>query len=165
VGKILLLADNDRRCGAEAYRRNADGSDVAFLTSLEFYSRAHAREAYSADCRYYTFVQSASSGQKQIFYRDALYGTEQSMTRFGVGNAWDPRWSPTADVVVLVANESRNDELWLVRKGEWPAVQLTQNEWAWDKHPSWSPDGTQIIFMSNRSSFGSWMPMAAASGN
>ena len=151
VGKILFLADNDGRRGPEAYLMNADGSDVALLTALEFYNRAQAREAYSADRRYHTFVQSAGSGQKQIFYRDTVYGTEQSMTRFGVGNAWDPRWSPTADVVVLVANESRNDELWLVRKDEWPAVQLTQNEWAWDKHPSWSPDGTQIVFMSNRS--------------
>jgi hypothetical protein len=41
-----------------------------------------------------------------------------TFTRFGAGHAWDPRRSPTAEVVVLVANESRNDEVWLVRKGE-----------------------------------------------
>jgi hypothetical protein len=28
-------------------------------------------------------------------------------------------------MIVLVTNESRNNEIWLVRKGEWPAVQLT----------------------------------------
>jgi len=34
---------------------------------------------------------------------------------------------------------------------EWPAVQLTANDWPWDKHPSWSPDGAPIVLLSNRS--------------
>ncbi len=28
--------------------------------------------------------------------------------------------------------------------------RLTFNSWEWDKHPTWSPDGSQIIFYSNR---------------
>ena len=30
--------------------------------------------------------------------------------------------------------------------------QLTDNTYEWDKSPSWSPDGTQIVFGSNRES-------------
>jgi hypothetical protein len=165
VGKLLFLADNDGRRGAEAYVMNPDGSAVALLTSLEFYNRARDREHDSADRRYRTLVKTAGNGQRQVVYQDSLYGSEQLLTRFGAGNAWDPRWSPTADVIVLVANESRNDELWLVRRGEWPAVQLTKNEWAWDKHPSWSPDGSQIVFMSNRSGSQQLWLMDAAGGN
>jgi len=28
--------------------------------------------------------------------------------------------------------------------------RLKFNRWAWDKHPSWSSDGSQIVFWSNR---------------
>ena len=30
--------------------------------------------------------------------------------------------------------------------------RLTTNTWEWDKHPSWSGDGRQIVFYSNRDS-------------
>jgi Tol biopolymer transport system component len=30
--------------------------------------------------------------------------------------------------------------------------RLTENDKAWDKHPSFSPDGSQIVFWSNRES-------------
>ena len=32
------------------------------------------------------------------------------------------------------------------------AERLTVNGWEWDKHPTWSPDGSQIVFYSNRES-------------
>ncbi len=54
------------------------------------------------------------------------------------------------DVIAFVASESGNDEIWLVQPNGWPAAQATQNEWEWDHHPSFSPDGSQIVFSSNR---------------
>ena len=29
-------------------------------------------------------------------------------------------------------------------------TRLTFNDWEWDKHPTWSPDGAKIAFWSNR---------------
>jgi TolB protein len=89
----------------------------------------------------------------QIYYDDAEYGsTGHQLTYFGAGTAWAPAWSPTRDSVVLVSSETRNDEIWIVDRNTWPGIQLTKNEWEWDLSPSFSPNGSEIVFASNRGS-------------
>ena len=107
--------------------------------------------------RYYAYGQRAGGGEAtnsgliQLFYKDTLYPDARiQLTFFGTGVAWGPAWSPTEDKVVFVSSESRNDEIWIIERDVWPPIQLTHNDWEWDHHPSFSPDGTEIVFMSNR---------------
>lgn len=118
-----------------------------------------------------------------IFYYDALYEVEEQISRFNpsligfpigwatgincrtvheelvgphcLGLAYDPAWSPTAEKIAFVSNDSGNDEIWVVNRDGGDARQLTRDDhnW-WDKHPSWSPDGSQIVFWSNRTGNG-----------
>ena len=156
VGKILFLSDyvsgNPRR--PDAFMINPDGSGLMLLTGRDLYDRAAARDAYSADRRYYahSLKEQAGSRDIQIFYDDAALATKKQLTYFGTGVAWDPAWSPTDDLVAFVSNESKNDEIWVGRIENWPAIKLTTNTFEWDKSPSFSPDGEQIVFMSNRDS-------------
>lgn len=154
VGKILFLSDvlSGAPSRPDAFMMNPDGSGLAKLTSREFYDRAKAREAWSPDRRYRAFAETEQGGSKrtQIFYNDAEYGTVKQLTYYGVGVAWDPAWSPVEDLAAFVATESNGDEIWIAQIGQNPATRLTFNTWEWDKSPSFSPDGQQILFMSNR---------------
>ena len=154
-GKILFLSDMfGTTARPNAFMINPDGTGLALLTGREFHTRAKARDAYSADKRFYAFAQRADGpgkgGLVQVFYNDAEYGSTDQLTFFGAGTAWAPVWSPRDQSVALVSNESRNDEIWLVRPNEWPPRKLTENDWEWDKSPSFSPDSSQIVFESNR---------------
>jgi Tol biopolymer transport system component len=66
--------------------------------------------------------------------------------------SYDPAWSPLGDRLAFVSTESGNDDIYVVGTDGQGMVRLTVNPWEWDKHPSWSPDGTQIVFWSNRGS-------------
>ncbi len=118
-----------------------------------------------------------------IFYYDAFYEVEEQLTRFNpsligvykvgttrsfscqtsleaperecLGMAYQPVWSPTAEQIAFVSNDSGNDEIWVINRDGTGARQLTRDDYSWwDKHPSWSPDGSKIVFWSNRT--GNW---------
>jgi hypothetical protein len=158
-GKIVFLTNfrgNPR--APNAMVMNPDGTDVALLTTNLFYNQAAARDNFSADGRYRVYSlregggTANNAGLTQLFYDDAFYNsTGHQLTYFGTGVAWSPAWSPTSETIALVSSESANDEIWVVKRGEWPPLQLTKNDWAWDHHPSFSPDGSEIVFSSNRS--------------
>jgi hypothetical protein len=136
---------------------NPDGTGVGLLTTNYFHSIVAGRDAYSADSRYrvYSLREAGgtahNSGLIQLFYDDDFYdSTQHQLTYFGAGVAWSPAWSPTSETIALVSSESGNDEIWVAQRGQWPPTQLTKNDWEWDHHPSFSPDGSQIVFASNR---------------
>ena len=152
LGSRILFRSNMGSDGkTRTYVMNPDGSGMGQLTADWPYLIAEARDAFSADRSQRAFALRDAMGQIQIFTADAPNGQPAQTTWFGAGIAWAPAWSPAGDRIAFVSNESKNDEIWVVDRGSWPATQLTKNTWEWDKHPSWSPDGRQIIFSSNRS--------------
>jgi len=169
VGKILFLSDlrtgNPNR--PDAYVMNPDGTGVARLTSRDFYDRAKQRDAYSVDKHFFAYSKREQGGKQriQVFYDNVDDGYAKQLTYFGSGVAWDAVWSPVEDLVAFVSNESGNDEIWVARPNQWPAEQLTHNDWEWDHSPSFSPDGSQIVFSSNRGSGRQQIWIMSANGN
>ncbi len=160
IGKIAFKSD--RTGQEEIYVINPDGSGLALLSDRWPYELARQADAYSADGRFRVFTKEAlrynPEGRRTdapaLYWYDALYEAEKQLTFFGTGLAYDGAWSPTAEQIAFVSNDSQSDEIWVVNRDGSGLQQLTRNEWEWDKHPSWSPDGRQIVFWSNRS--GTW---------
>jgi dipeptidyl aminopeptidase/acylaminoacyl peptidase len=162
AGKVLFYSDRSGQ--PQLYALDPANGQLSWVTQDWPYALARSRDALSADGRYTAFVQNVSvsefnelyrtydtTTEPQVFVRDNQYNTAQQLTH-GNRMSYDASMSPNADRVVYVSVEPGNDEIFVANRDGSNAQRLTSNTWEWDKHPSWSPDGQQIVFWSNRDS-------------
>jgi hypothetical protein len=181
LGKIAFKSD--RTGQEEIYVINPDGTGLALLTNRWPYNVARFAESFSVDGRYRVFTKNATrfgeaeerlgvaSGPNSVpalFWYDVLYKQEEQLTHFGQGIAYDAVWSPTAEQIAFVSNDSGDNEIWIVYRDGSDLRRLTETNEAFNAreigkdtflpelngHPSWSPDGKQIVFWSNRTGHG-----------
>jgi hypothetical protein len=169
LGKIMFLSN--RSGGPQplseplVYVVDPDGSNLAVLTDYTFYNTALARDTFSTDQQYRAFVQEFETGPA-IFYFDYHDNLVKPTTFFAEGQeAWDPVWSPTKEQIAFVSNANGEDEIWIALRDGSGLRQLTKPNETFNAQdvgkgaftaevngrPSWSPDGSQIVFWSNRS--------------
>jgi hypothetical protein len=161
-GKILFYSD--RFGGATLMIMNPDGSDVSVWAADAgewLYQRTKSGADVSPDGRFRVIV---SDNQLDMFPDHKLehvelfvvpladQGKPESITRRDELKAmsYDAVWSPTDARIAFVSAGPGNDEIFTIRPDGSELTRLTVNQWEWDKHPSWSPDGSQIVFWSNR---------------
>jgi hypothetical protein len=151
-GKILFYSDRNGR--NDLMVMDGDGSNVALWTGGApdwIYAKAVELEDYAPDGSRRAVVSSEQITNLQLWSLNLATGERTQLTYFNEV-AYDPAWSPRGNPIAFVSPESGNDEIYLINGDGSGLTQLTFNEWEWDKHPSWSPDGTQIVFWSNRES-------------
>ncbi len=127
---------------------NGDGSNqMPMCNPNRYYSALGLRshEYCSKDGLYCVEVR-----HHDVYVEDREYGSGWHQIVSNDNIDWDPRIHPEGYWVVFVTNRNGNDELWLISREVTGERRLTINDWQWDKHPSWSPDGNRIVFYSNR---------------
>jgi len=156
-GKIAFYSDNPDKPGI--WVMDPTGKHRHFYGSsnqirLKFDSMfAHYR--LSPDGAYRAYVTKGPNDKNpQIYIQGQVnqYGTAPTweVTKDFSRVCYDPMWSPDGAKLVFVSEERGSDDVWVINIDGSNAVDLTPNNWEWDKHPSWSPDGRHIVFWSNR---------------
>ena len=152
VGKIGFRA---RLIGSSTrtYVVNPDGSELAYLTVPWCYP-AMLQLDCEAPRQGARVVQDRGRHGLDLFLLQAD-GRRDQLTFVGEGEAYDPAWSPWGDRIVFASNQQGDDDIFCVVFGDPKAPnprteQLTPtDDWQSEKHPSYSPDGTQVVYYSN----------------
>ena len=146
-GKILFRTD--RSGGAvELYRMDADGSNQLPLEreAWSLYTQLQAEQPFSPDKRKQIVVRG--EGQLDLWRADLDTHEELRITSTGKPE-YDPAWSPVDNQVAYVSEETGNGDIYVLNLDGSAVTRLTDNVDDFDKHPTWSPDGTRIAFWSD----------------
>jgi hypothetical protein len=150
VGKILFYSDRDG--GPQLFALDPANGRLAYVTQPWPYILAMATEPIAPDGKTTVVVQDRTDTVERqpgcFVNHDDGRGPQLLIHDKGV--CYDPVWSPKGDRIALVDTEAGNDEIYVINPDGNGLQRLTVNNWEWDKHPSWSPDGSQIVFWSNR---------------
>ena len=154
-GKIIFFSD---RSGgyAQMYKMNADGSNPELCYCSDLLQDIVKNEVTSPDKQQFLYVATVGgtrSGDIQIWRHNNRDNTDEPVTGGAPGFPgvdYNPVWSPDSRHVAFVTEINRYDEIYLYDFVENSNVRLTTSTLEWYKHPSFSPDGSQITYWSNK---------------
>jgi Tol biopolymer transport system component len=141
LGKILFMSNRDN--SPRLMMLDPATGRAAFITQDWPARKGEQIASRSPDGRFELFVQPDARGVRQVFVQDLSSGTWQQLTST-TGPSHDPAWSPLGDRIVLVTQEAGRSEIFTIALDGSDARRLTTNARA--AHPSWSSDGTEILF-------------------
>jgi len=118
----------------DVYTIRPDGSGLKRVT--EFGTSSGPR--WSPDGRTITFGRSGSTEEVGVWF---AHLSDSTFTRFGwVASPAD--WSPEGERIAY----QNEDELWIADTSRTDSTQLTDNGYAANRHPAWSPNGEWVAW-------------------
>ena len=147
--KIVFKTNRSGR--EETFALDPNSGELFRVNEPWVHEMAYETLALSPDGTKRAIVKADPNRTLQIQIRDLNYSGEQQITTLK-NISYDPAWSPLGDKIAFVSKDSGHDEIYVVTADGSTLQKLTSRHNSWDKHPSFSPDGSQIVFFSNRDS-------------
>jgi Tol biopolymer transport system component len=141
TGRIVFESDRDGNF--EIYSMNADGTDLARLTTDP---ESDTTPSWTADGQRIAFT-SFRDGNGQIYVMNADGSGEVRLSR-NTFNDMDPAWSPDNARIAFVTDRNGGSEIWTMNADGTEQTRLTYVSFEQARLPSWTPDGTRIAFES-----------------
>lgn len=146
-GRIVFKSDMHGQ--SRVYAADPDGTNVQYLVDADWYYELVENRHLSKDGEYIVYQKRSSHGL-DLFLRPVSGHWFKQLTFVGRGEVYDFAWSPDGNAVAYASNESGNDEIRVVRRmfngNPWSGPLTNTEERVLDKHPWYSPDGSQIVF-------------------
>ncbi len=121
------------------------------------YDDARQAQTFSPDKRFEAYVGSdPNAGRPQIFVLDHSTNTVKMVTRFGSGVSYAPAFAPDGYRIAFVSQAEGPDNIYSVTRDGTDLQPLTRlpgqgwSSWEWIKFLTWSADGKQLAFWSNK---------------
>jgi len=104
--------------------------------------------SWSPDGKRIAFAAKSSTGDR-LYVVDAVSGRVLRKLALGLDGVYFPSWSPNGDRIALCGLRDGHADLYLVAPDGSGLRQLTDDLYD-DREPAWSPDGSSIVFASDR---------------
>jgi hypothetical protein len=149
-----------------------DGSNWQLLTDRKVFDIAKVRDAFSPDGVYHVYqIWDPYFEAYQLWMRNLNFPSSLPVRIPSRGNVvYGQAWSPNNKKFAYVSNEIGYPEIFEYDIETRNQKQLTSTpDWFWNQFPSYSPDGMQIVYSTDRGHYGAfseiWIMNADGTGN